>query len=113
MSKPPPEKPTVVLFRKYPTKDGEVLALFPEVPHSFLGAACTCYAHFGQHGSADPWLVIRSTRPATSEESAPLQAELERVGYSLRPVLRITRKMHNARIEAARRKIAGWKLACQ
>jgi hypothetical protein len=74
--------PTAVVYRTYP-EDGDVIALFPEVPASVTNPhLVSCYAHFGQHGAADYNLVLTQTRPATAGEAEPLQRELERIGYS-------------------------------
>lgn len=68
---------TRVLFRK--DKHG-VFALFPDLPWSDEGDI-TCYAHIGQHGAADYAYSIRSSRPASPEEYAPLKRELEGPPY--------------------------------
>lgn len=68
---------TRVLFRK--DKHG-VFALFPDLPWSHSGSV-TFYSHIGQHGGADYPLCIRSSRPATPEEYAPLKRELEGPPY--------------------------------
>lgn len=84
-------EPTRVVFRRYP--DGQIVALFPDVP--FLpgdaGSACvSSYTHVGQHAGADYTVVMRQSRPATSDESAELQAELELIGYRLQPTLHVS-----------------------
>ena len=86
---------TKVIFRTW-KRTGEVIALFPEIPHDRAGDFCLSYMHTGQHGAASPcldWI----TRPATPDESAPLRRELEGIGYNLVPVLRVTFAMHKAR----------------
>lgn len=63
-----------VIFRKH---SDEVCAYFPTLRDhpSSHGHYITCYAHIGQHGSADPsWL--QAGRPATPEEYADLLVEL-------------------------------------
>lgn len=74
---------TKVVFRyvKYDDGDTEVLALFPEQVES--NGLVGSYAHIGQHGMADYHHIIRISKPATVEQYAPLQAELERIGYDL------------------------------
>jgi len=71
---------TKVIFRKYP--DGDILALFPEERGTNDPYTCSCYAHVGQHGSADPQHVIRSTKAAKPAEYAALKGERERIGYA-------------------------------
>lgn len=70
---------TVVVFREY--KDGDVLALFPEVEHNWKMGLCESYQHIGQHGGADYSHCIRITKPA--KDFSKLQNELERMGYNL------------------------------
>lgn len=87
--------PIPVIYRTFPS--GEVIALFPTLAATCWDPwQCTAYMHTGQHGSADP-LLVHDTRPATPDEIAPLQAELERIGYALRPVKRFTMKHYQAR----------------
>ena len=70
---------TRVVFRKWP--NGDILALFPLVQdYSYF---CLSYQHIGQHGGADYTGCISSTKPATSEEYADLETELQFLGYSL------------------------------
>jgi len=93
------QQPTTVVFRKWP--NGDVLALFPEVPANTRGNDCQSYAHVGQHSAADP-AIVYSTQPASPEEYAELKKELESIGYNLTVRHRITAKMHAARREAQR-----------
>jgi hypothetical protein len=88
---------TKVIFRKY--KNGEILALFPELPGTNSPATCTCYQHIGQHGAADLQSSIRVTYPATEEEYKDLKNELTRIGYDLEIVSRCTYKMRLTRIK--------------
>lgn len=86
---------TKVIFRKF--RDGDVIALFPEIPADILGHNCQSYMHVGQHGAADPHLSGR-TAPATPEEYADLMNELTRIGYDgLVVVRRMTRAMDERR----------------
>lgn len=64
---------TNVVFRVH--KDGDVVALFPNVEYRW--PLCACYAHIGQHSGADYEHVIAQTKPATPEQYAALQRELE------------------------------------
>ena len=78
---------TPVIFRKWkPRKEfgeegGDIIALFPTHPGTNDPYTCSSYMHMGQHGSADPNLVMRATVPATPAEYANLKAELVSVGY--------------------------------
>lgn len=74
---------TATIFRKYRT--GEIIALFPEEPGD---------------------MSIKDTRPATPEESAPLAAELARIGYDILPMQKLTRLMCDRRQQALRRPTA-------
>ena len=86
--------PTPTVFRIY--RHGEGIALFPTLPADFQGH-CLCYQHVGQHGAADHAHVIASTRPATPGEYAELMAELSEIGYMVKPVRRLTRRMDEER----------------
>jgi len=78
---------TLVVFRKF--KDhGDVVALFPA---NYLGDNCESYQHIGQHGVANYAYCMRVTLPATPAEYAPLERELERIGYRLNIKRRYTR----------------------
>lgn len=74
------EPTTACIFRIYP--DGQTIALFPYEPWNHRGDV-TSYMHIGQHGAADYAGVIQDTKPATPEQYAPLQRELESIGYNL------------------------------
>jgi hypothetical protein len=93
--------PVKVIFRKFMAKDGEVYALFPEIPATSNPNECTVYAHHGQHGSGLAG-ALPGTRLATEEEAAPLKRELERIGYKLDPVRRFTPQMAATRKAAIR-----------
>jgi hypothetical protein len=58
----------------------DVFAYFPEEIHN--GEFRTAYSHIGQHSACHPDYA-KESRPATPEESQPLQAELEGLGYNL------------------------------
>jgi hypothetical protein len=89
---------TKTLFRTFHT--GDTIALFPEIPADVRGHHCASYQAIGQHGAASPDLS-HCTRPATPDEIAPLRAELERIGYTVAPVRRVSYAMHRARRAAA------------
>lgn len=68
-----------VVFRKF--NDGQVIALFPELPCDNRGNI-TSYMHIGQHAPASRF-IVQSTKPANPEEYADLHAELLRIGYDI------------------------------
>ena len=70
---------TRTVFRKYP--DGQVIALFPDIPWSGQRGEVTSYMHLGQHGAADYCHVVATTKPATEGEYGDLLAELSQAGY--------------------------------
>jgi putative ribosome biogenesis GTPase RsgA len=87
-----------VIFRKW--ANGDITALFPEVPSDFFKPYCQSYEHVGQHGSADPYLVINNTTSATQEEYKDLKEELEKIGYKLQVCKRHTWQMRKVLREA-------------
>lgn len=89
-----------VVFRKW-KENGDVIALFPELPADILGIFCDAYESIGQHGGADYFGVIRQTTPCSSEQSADLAVELQRIGYRLRPLKRASRVHHDNRRQLA------------
>lgn len=89
---------TPVVFRNL--GDDEVIALFPTLPGGGYGE-CLDYLHIGQHGSADYSHVVRTSKAATPEQYADLQAELVTVGYDdLKVYKREQPWMHRARMDA-------------
>jgi hypothetical protein len=77
------EKDTVktkVIFRKF--RDGEVIALFPEIQANFNQSDCESYLHIGQHG-ATSYFIVDWTKPAQPKEYESLRQELEAIGYNL------------------------------
>ena len=82
---------TKVIFRKF--KNGDVIALFPELPA--YNYYITCYEHFGQHGSADYYVVLDQTKLASPKEYQELKKELETIGYDVIVYKRYTSYMHN------------------
>ena len=112
------ENETAVIFRmprKERVKDGVtgkwywhqdgVVALFPAELGTYDPYTCGCYVHVGQHGSAEPHHVIRSSRAATPEEYADLKAELEGrpFGYRFKIYQRLQPSFLKARQAEARR----------
>jgi hypothetical protein len=94
------ETETPVIFRKW--KDGAVIALFPAEPGDMNPATCSSYMHVGQHGAADPQLVIQQTKPAAAAEYADLKQELESAGYQLKLYRRLQRSFYALRREGVR-----------
>jgi len=68
------ESKTKVVFLKFP--QGDIIAMFPEIPGTNKPGDCLSYQHTGQHGAASTEL-LRELQPATPEEYAPLKSELE------------------------------------
>ena len=89
------ETKTIVIFRRW--ANGDVIALFPEVPGTRY--LCSAYERIGQHGAADPTVVIAATSPASPAEYAAMKAELqsEPYCYRLAPRKRCTQAMFLAR----------------
>jgi hypothetical protein len=84
------------IFRRY--NDGEVIALFPELAATANNPwHCSSYAQVGQHGAADPLVVVTNTSPATPKECAPLLKELQAIGYRVCIIKRCTRAHLQAR----------------
>ena len=83
---------TVVLFRM--DREGNVFALFPELPADNYGVYCPCIQHIGQHCAADYHGCIADSRPATPAEYADLETELRQRGYDLEIRQRATCAMH-------------------
>ncbi len=86
---------TVVIFRM--DREGNVFALFPELPADNHGFYCTCFQHIGQHCAADYHGCIAESRLATPDEYADLEAELRQRGYDLEIRQRATYAMHERR----------------
>jgi len=80
----------IVIFREYP--DGEVLALFSEIPGS-TPYRCLSYLHVGQHGDADYDICLHRTKLAMEEDYYELKKELEMIGYNLKIRKKHTQKM--------------------
>lgn len=91
------EQETPVIFRRY--RDGDIIALFPAEPGTYEPWTCSSYLRLGQHGSANPGLVIRGTKQAKPDEYASLKRELESApyGYRLKVYSRLQPSFLNAR----------------
>jgi len=61
----------------------DCIALFPTICADYTGKLCQSYVQLGQHGAADPHLLISCgrTRPATAQEYRELARELRKIGY--------------------------------
>lgn len=89
-----------VIFKWETGDHPQVCAFFPTLPGDNDPSTMTCYAHVGQHSSAD-MDYVRSCRPASPEEYASLLSELQSVGYDGLVVMkRQSWKHYNARIAA-------------
>lgn len=86
---------TKVVFRKF--KEGDIIALFPEILGTYDPRTCMSYQHIGQHGSADT-AIINDTYPARVNESDDLFQELTAIGYNLKEYKKVTRKMTETRL---------------
>lgn len=74
---------TPVIFRWW---NEELIALFMTSPSDIsTWKYCDSYMHTGQHGSADPELVLKYSRSvdSESEECKKLYQELTNIGYKL------------------------------
>lgn len=83
---------TKVIFRKLP--DGEIIALFPELPGTNDPATCLSYMH-ARHGSASGLYVLG--KPAAPEESATLARELAGIGYIMETIKRFPATAYETR----------------
>ena len=87
---------TSVIFRTY-KKDGDVIALFPELPADSSRWHCLSYQSIGQHGAAS-CCIDPDTRPSTKKEIETLSRELRQIGYDLDVKRRLSRTMDSRRI---------------
>ncbi len=86
-----------VIFRKYP--DGDIIALFPIIAVDTIGYNCESYMHVGQHGAANPRIVVSQTKLAKPKEYRVLKKELEcQVGYHLKVIQRFRYKHQEIRM---------------
>ena len=78
------DKPkTKVLFRRF-RRDGDIIAIMPEISSDDNPFHCQSYMHIGQHGSCDPYeLIADATVPAKPFEYAKLLSELKGLGYDV------------------------------
>lgn len=74
-----------VIFRMF---EGDVIALFPDLPADNHSTLVTCYAHIGQHGAANIRHVINHSRLCTADERRALLTELTSAPYHYKLVER-------------------------
>ena len=89
---------TKMIFRTW--RNGEVIAIMPEIPYDIAGNYMMSYMHVGQHGASSS--CPHNTRLATADEIQPLKRELERIGYRVSIRKRETRKMRETRRDTAK-----------
>ena len=87
---------TLVVFRRW-KDNGDIIALFPELPSDIYGFYCDSYEHVGQHGGADYYGVIQATKPVAKKDAKSLARELTRIGYRLKPIKRASYRVHVVR----------------
>lgn len=92
---------TKVIFRKY--RNGDIIAIFPEIPGNNNVYTCSSYEHVGQHGACSPFLVVIDTKEAKPSEYKELKKELECRGYNLKIGKRLTQKDFEKRKEELNR----------
>jgi len=97
----------IVIFRRW--HNGDVIALFPEIPADRDGHYCMSYERVGQHGNADCHGVISLTDSADIDEPDVLDLfrELKRVGYNLKIMFKESAKMRDVRRAAAQAVVSG------
>lgn len=85
---------TKVIFRKF-KDDGEIIAIFPEIPGDNSVFTCQSYQHVGQHGQANELLFEDDefTLLAKPKEYQDLLDELKSIGYNLKVVEKYTDDM--------------------
>jgi hypothetical protein len=86
------EKKTVVVFRKF--KDGDIIAIFPEINWNFEHSTCSSYMQYGEHGACS-YDIVNVTKLATPDEYKHLEAILETIcGYNLAIKKKIMRRWY-------------------
>lgn len=81
------KRETKVIFRKF--KDGDIIAIFPEIPASPHAHDCLSYQIIGEHSSCWPILIIPESSPATPSEYGPIMRVLTHIrGYKLKVLKR-------------------------
>jgi hypothetical protein len=86
----PGTETTVVIFRKWPASDGGIIALFPYEPADVEDPMWAgSYMDQGGYGRANYWIVMDGTSPASPDEYAALQRELESEPLNYRLTVRV------------------------
>lgn len=86
---------TKVIFRKW--HNGDIIALFPEIPGTNDPFTCLSYEHIGQHGAAQV-SIIGITTAANEREYKDLFNELQNCcGYRLQVCQRFARNAFDIR----------------
>jgi len=96
---------TKTIFRKF-KDNGDIIALFPEIPSDYIGRNWDSYVHIRQHGTANYQLGIKNTVLATPEEYAELKRELEtHYDYEIEVYQRRTPQMR----DTFRKQVEDWR----
>ena len=85
-----------VIFRV--DREGEVFALMPGLAGTNDPSTCTSYQHVGQHSSASLVYCMKTSKPATEEQAAPLLRELQAIGYMVNVIKYATRTHFKQRV---------------
>lgn len=93
------ETKTKVIFRKFP--DGEIIALFPELPGNNDPDTCLSYKRNRRYGAAYAG-VDRTLKLDICATQLALFRELTLIGYNLTVVTRFSYRMNQNRIAALR-----------
>lgn len=84
---------TKVIFRKWKKsmdKNQGIIAIFPEDIGTMSRYTCNSWGRVGEHGSCDPQLVIKNSKPATESEYQEDKNFLEtHYGYKLEVIQRL------------------------
>lgn len=76
------EKETVKVAFVRDSYDGDIVAVFPEVKHSYYGSDVVMYLHHGQHTQGSIAWAKQQETPSL-EEIIPLYNELHARGYDM------------------------------
>jgi hypothetical protein len=90
---------TPVIFKLDHDSKDRVTAFFPTIAGDMSPHTMSCYAHIGQHSTADE-SYVRAAKPASPDQYADLLAELRSIGYDdLKIIHRLSRYHRQAREE--------------
>ena len=87
---------TPVIFKLEKDGSGDVFAAFPQQTGTYDWWTMGCYAHMGQHASADMGYVAEC-KPAHPLQYKDLFEELESLGYNLEIRRKITQRDNDIR----------------